>query len=799
MLVGVDHSMRCMREETFGPTLPVMSVRDAEQAIELANDGPYGLQASIWTGDVERGRELARRVEAGSVCVNDAQVNYAALELPMGGWKESGMGSRHGADGIRKYTRRQSVLLTPAYAPSRELHFLPYNPTVTRTVGETMAALAASELFDDAQRSTLKTFCDTLVPALEPPEGEADPTGFWERRATDMAIAEAVEVSLLLAELEPEAVEGLRAMLDALAEHGMRPDASQEVREQVIHALSESGPDGLAGITTLRSAALTLYYALPDLGTGINPNWPAIGYPGPRALPKEATERPIRPRVPKGAEMTIEADVAVVGSGAGGGVIAAELSAAGKRVCVLEMGGYYDESDFTGLELTGYQQLYLNGGPYPTADGQVAIQAGSSLGGGTVLNWTNCLRTHPWVREEWAAEHGLEGLDGPEYDAHMDAVWARLGVNAECSDLNGPHQRLKEGCEARGLSFDLVTRNTDPATYDAVTAGYMGYGDVSGSKNSTQKTYLADAAGHGAEFVVHCRAERILVERGRATGVECSYADPDGRTARVTVRAEQVVVACGAIESPALLLRSGIGGPAVGDYLRLHPTTAIFGLYEEPQDPWWGPPQAGISHDFENLDGGYGFLLECAHHTTGLFGAAVPWLSGREHKEEILKYRYGAAIINLTRDRGHGRVTIDARGRAVPGYVVSDQLDIANFRRGLEEMARLHEAAGAEEMQSLARGIGAWKRGEDLEAFIDAVTGASLAPREMGIFSAHQMGSCRMGTDPSTSVADPTGRLHDTKGVWVGDASAFPTASGTNPMFTIMALARRTAAAIAAA
>ena len=98
--------------------------------------------------------------------------------------------------------------------------------------------------------------------------------------------------------------------------------------------------------------------------------------------------------------MTLEADVVIVGSGAGGGVIAAELSAAGKRVCVLEMGGYYDESDFTGLELTGYQQLYLGGGPFPTAEGQISLQAGSSLGSGTVSNWTNCLRTHPWVREE---------------------------------------------------------------------------------------------------------------------------------------------------------------------------------------------------------------------------------------------------------------------------------------------------------------------------------------------------------------------------------------------------------------
>jgi choline dehydrogenase-like flavoprotein len=327
----------------------------------------------------------------------------------------------------------------------------------------------------------------------------------------------------------------------------------------------------------------------------------------------------------------------------------------------------------------------------------------------------------------------------------------------------------------------------------------MGYGDQSGSKRSTQKTYLADAAADGADFVVHCRAERILVEGGKAVGVEATYGDPDGHRARVVVRAPQVVVAGGAIESPALLLRSGIGGPAAGNYLRLHPTTAIFGVYAEPQDPWWGPPQAGLSHHFADLAEGYGFLLECAHHTTGLYAGAVRWRSGREHKQEMLKYRRGSAFINLCRDRGHGRVGLDSRGRPVAEYLLSDELDIAHMRRGMEEMIRLHEAAGAEEIQSLGRKLGSWARGDDLEAFIAEVNGASLAPREMGIFSAHQMGSCRMGTDPERSVADPSGQLHDVEGVWVGDASAFPTASGTNPMFTIMALARRTAAAIAAA
>jgi acyl-CoA reductase-like NAD-dependent aldehyde dehydrogenase len=131
LLVDVDHSMECMVEETFGPTLPVMKVRDAEEGVRLANDSPYGLQASVWTKDATKGERLARQIEAGVVCVNDAQLNYVALELPMGGWKASGLGSRHGADGIRKYTKKQALLVT-RFAPKRDLHMLPYKAGRTK-------------------------------------------------------------------------------------------------------------------------------------------------------------------------------------------------------------------------------------------------------------------------------------------------------------------------------------------------------------------------------------------------------------------------------------------------------------------------------------------------------------------------------------------------------------------------------------------------------------------------------------------------------------------------------------------
>jgi acyl-CoA reductase-like NAD-dependent aldehyde dehydrogenase len=130
VLVDVDHTMKIMREETFGPTLPIMKIADVEEGVRLANDTTYGLQASVWTRDVRRGEDVARRIEAGVVCVNDAQINYSALNLPMGGWKASGLGARHGAGGIRKYAKVQSLLVTRR-ALKREPFMFPYRRTRT--------------------------------------------------------------------------------------------------------------------------------------------------------------------------------------------------------------------------------------------------------------------------------------------------------------------------------------------------------------------------------------------------------------------------------------------------------------------------------------------------------------------------------------------------------------------------------------------------------------------------------------------------------------------------------------------
>jgi choline dehydrogenase-like flavoprotein len=650
----------------------------------------------------------------------------------------------------------------------------------------------AGSVLSDSQRAILTAVCDTVVPSVT---RDRDPDGLWARKASDIGVD--VGAAQLISEIpDPELRGGLLQLIDALGGQGITRAPSQASREQILRNTALSDPRAAAGVGALIGMTLFLNYGAPDPETGKNPNWETFGYPGPMSPPPQV-DKLLKVHEPVGSEETIEADACIVGSGSGGSVVAAVLAASGMDVVVLEAAGYYNESDFTQLELPAYQQMYWRGGPNVTAEGNVSLLAGTTLGGGTTINWTNCLRTRPWVRKQWAREHGLDGVDGPDFDRHLDAVMTRIGATDSCSDLNGTQQRLREGAETLGWSFETIIRNTDPQAYSPEIAGYLGFGDQSGSKRSADRTWLADAQQHGARFLTFTRATRVLTEGGRAAGVEAVWQTPDGRGAAVKVRAPVVVVACGSLESPALLLRSGIGGPAVGRNLRLHPSSVVGGAYGTDQRAWWGPPQAGLCNEFADTGEGYGFLIESAQYAPGLIGSATPWISGEDHKQRMTEFPFTATFISLTRDRGGGQVGVDANGEAVPTYSVTDELDLENLKRGIEVQIRLHEAAGAHQIGPLAEGAPLWRRGDDLEAFIAAVKRIPFRAGGYKLFSAHQMGTCRMGTDPSTSVAGPRGELHDTKGVWIGDGSAFPTSSGTNPMVSIMSLAHRTAEAIA--
>jgi choline dehydrogenase-like flavoprotein len=640
------------------------------------------------------------------------------------------------------------------------------------------------------QVQTLRTLSDTVVPSIDRPH---DPNGFWRRTATDVGADRAVLA--LLAQFPEEQSGALLGLLDVLDSQGFAA-ASAESREQILRTLSLMSSDAAAGIGALRSLILMFTYGLVDPATGTNPNWAQFGFAGAVSPPPDEPKT-ITPLTPSG-DTTLTADVVVIGSGAGGGLIAGELARTGLAVVVLEAGGYYNEADFNQSEIWAYQNLYWRGGATPTTDQNVGLLAGSCLGGGTVVNWTNAIRTKPWVRQEWAERYGLTDV-ATDFDRHLDAVWQRVGVNGDCSELNRVQQGMKRAADALGWSFTTTTRNVDPRRYHGDTAGYIGFGDQTGAKQSTLKTYLQDAVDHDARVLVRTFARRILVENGRAAGVEATWTDPaTGASAEVTVKSPRVVLAAGALESPGVLLRTGIGGPAVGDYLRLHPCTVTAGTHGDDQQAWWGAPHACLIDEFAPLNDGYGFLVEGVHYTTGFAAFGTPWLSGEHHKSMMADLDRGASLIGLVRERGHGRVTLDHNGTAQPSYALTHPDDVATTRLALDAQIRVHEAAGADRIAVFAAHVPMWHRGEDLDAFIRAVQRVPLRGGAMSLFSAHQMGTCRMGSDPATSVADPRGELHDTPGVWIGDASAFPTPSGSNPMITIMGLAHRTAEHIAA-
>jgi choline dehydrogenase-like flavoprotein len=517
---------------------------------------------------------------------------------------------------------------------------------------------------------------------------------------------------------------------------------------------------------------LTMLYTY---GVENSPYWDLVGYRRPD-LVEPATPAALNLRTARPGQ-TIDADLCVIGSGAGGAVVAAELAARGKKVVILERANPCSERDFNGLELAGAASLFLDRGIASTEDRSISLLAGSAVGGGTVVNWCTSLRLPASIAGEWKTL----GVD--ELDAHYDAVEARLDVDTNESARNGPNAVLEAGMAELGLGYRTIPRDVRGCG----DCGHCGVGCRLGAKQSTMRTYLVDACRDVADIVTGCEARRIEVAQGRVTGVV-------GRVGggEIRVRAPMVALAGGSLLSPAVLLRSGIGGDHVGRHLALHPVAVVAGEYDHPIRHWSGVPQSVVSDAFNELRPGYGFRIECPPALPGILAASIPWWGSAWHRDQMARAEQTAAFILISRDRGDGRVTIDRQGEARAAYRIDDE-SAGYLVRAMIEGVRIHRAAGAKQIGTLHTPplIFAGSIGDG--AVEAAITRRGIEANRITLFSAHQMASCRIGMDRATSVANPDGQVWDVKGLYVTDASAFPISSGVNPMLSVMALARRTA------
>ncbi len=504
---------------------------------------------------------------------------------------------------------------------------------------------------------------------------------------------------------------------------------------------------------------------------GTNPVWPEIGYPGPVSAPP-ATPKVIRTTTLDG-DTTLNCDAVVIGSG--------------------------NEADFNQLELDMMRKLYYQGGFAATADASIALIAGGCLGGGTVVNYTTSFRSPDWLREEWANRYGLTAFATDEYTASMDAVYERLGVNAAQSRVSARERVLERGMRKLGWHAGYMPRNVQGCTQDA-NCGFCGYGCQTGAKQSTLKTYLLDAYRRRARIVVNCKVDRVLIENGRAVGVRATVRQPETPAFTLIVRSRAVVAAAGAIGTPALLQRSGVRSPAVGRSLRLHPGVAVLGVFDETLRPWEGSLQAVYSDEWINLDGQYhGVKLESGPMHPAILAHAIPWRDPTQYRRLMRLLPNMSVLAPLVRDHGGGRVT--ARDGAARVEYRLGANDLADIRRGIQAAVQIMEAGGAREIFTGQSAYVAYRPGQrgGVEAFMNDVDRHGYGPGQMGYFSFHQMGSCRMGNDPATSVIGPDHQAHAVNGLFVADGSAFPSASGVNPMITIMAMAHRASRFIAAA
>jgi choline dehydrogenase-like flavoprotein len=500
-------------------------------------------------------------------------------------------------------------------------------------------------------------------------------------------------------------------------------------------------------------------------------------------------------------DIDIECDVVIVGSGAGGGTTAEILTKAGLKVLMIEEGPFKSSSDFRMRERDAYPQLYQESAGRQTKDKGIVILQGRSVGGSTTVNWTSSFRTPPTTLAHWERQWGLS-----EFSVNAMAPWfakmeERLSITPWSVPPNENNDILKRGCDKLGIPAAAIKRNVKGCW----NLGYCGMGCPTNAKQSMLVTTIPASLDSGMSLIHSARAERLSHRYGRITSLIAIGMEPGvvGNGAaigkyKIRVTAKHFVLAGGAINNPALMLRSKLPDPhgTLGKRTFLHPSCVSAAIMDGKVEGYSGAPQTIYSDHFldtQPVDGVIGFKLEAPPIHPILAGITLQGF-GDDHSMWMKRLPNMHVAIALMRDGFHaesigGSVGIRADGSPVLDYKITDYV-WHGVRRALLGMAEIQFAAGAKIVMPLHEESKPMRSWPEAKKFIESLPMQTLRTR---IASAHVMGGCGMGADALTSVIRSDGRHHQLDNLWVFDGSAFPTSIGANPQLSIYGMVARNA------
>jgi len=483
--------------------------------------------------------------------------------------------------------------------------------------------------------------------------------------------------------------------------------------------------------------------------------------------------------------LELECDVVVVGTGAGGAVVAKELAERGHAVVMIEEGAYFKRKDFSGRAFDMQREMYQSAGLTGSIGNvPVLIPTGATVGGTTTINSGTCYRIPGRVLEKWREEFGLREFTPEHLAPYYDRVEEILGVaTARPEHLGAIANVIARGCDVLGFEHKPLQRNAP----DCDGQGTCCFGCPTDAKRSTNVSYVPMALKAGAELFHNACVTKILTEDGRAVGVVAQSVDKTNEAhvpQTLTIRASTVVISCGALNTPYLLAKNGLANTSgkLGKNLSIHPTLVANAVFDEEIAGYNSIPQGYSIEEFHDE----GLLYE-----GGSMPLDVNMVAMSAIGPDLIKlsegYRNVASFGFMVEDSSRGRVRT-IRGQRVITYNVNKR-DLAKMKRGMEILMRVYLAAGASEVRPWMHGFDSVRNEEDLARFRKAKIRAS----DFDLTAYHPLGTARMGTNPSSSVVGPNNECHDVPGLYIVDGASVPSSVGVNPMVTIMALATRAA------